>query len=113
MNQSRVVVKTTRKPKCMSPDTRTEPDLVDRVWDYLLRKLPELAQRECAIKDQLRDEFGGKGVYVRRREVASLMVDVRQEVGRLYNGRNATEVARTLGISRASVYRHLKQSGKR
>jgi len=29
----------------------------------------------------------------------------------LFNGRNAREVARKLGISRTSVYRYLKQPG--
>lgn len=111
MNQSRVVVKTTRKPKSMSPDTWTEPDLVDRVWDYLLRNLPEIKPRETAIKAELRAEFGGLLTYVRVRD--DRQPDVAESVGRLYNGRNATEVARVLGISRASVYRHVKQAGRR
>ncbi len=108
MNPPRVVVKSTRKPKSMSPDTWTEPDLVDRVWDYLLRNLPEIKPRETAIKAELRAEFGGQEVYVRKERAASISA----EIGKIYNGRNATEVARRLGISRVSVWRHLKQAGK-
>lgn len=110
MNDPRTV-KVGRKPKGMSPDTWTEPDLVDRVWDYLLRSLPELAPREAAIKAELRSEFGGLQTYVRVRDARP--PDVSEAVGRLYNGRNASEVARVLGISRASVYRHVKQAGRR
>ena len=53
-------------------------------------------------------EFAGEEVYIPKRNSK----DVAAEVLRLFNGRNATEVARRLGIHRATVYRYLKQPGK-
>lgn len=90
---------------------RAEPDLVDRIFDYVVALAPEIATRGVAIKQALRDEFAGERAYVRRRDKpGSQMVT---EVLRLFNGRNATEVARTLRISRRTVYRALKQPGTR
>jgi DNA invertase Pin-like site-specific DNA recombinase len=88
---------------------RAEPDLVDRIFEYLVEQLPEIAGRHLDIKRQIRAEFASQRGYVRRREPHQLQVDV----ARLFNGRNATEVARQLQISRATVYRLLKQPGRR
>lgn len=86
-----------------------EADFVDRVFAYILTMLPELAGREGDIKRSLREEFGGgTRVYVRRYPERER---VRLEVSRMFDGRNATQIARVLGISRATVYRHLKQRG--
>lgn len=94
----------------------TEPDLVDRLWEYVLELLPEEAKREIAahaveVKQLTRDRFGGiDKAYVRTGHEyrRSQMVD---QVLAMFNGRNATEVARRLQISRATVYRILKQPG--
>lgn len=84
-----------------------DPDLVDRIFDYVLVMLPEIAERAAEVKDAVREEFRHERVYIRG--------DKRQALARrvlaLFNGRNASEVARALNISRASVYRHLKQPG--
>ena len=86
-----------------------EPDLVDRIFEYVLTVLPELAQ-EPAMLDQaktaVREEFAGARIYVRKSEP-----DLAGRILALYNGRNASQVARELGISRATVYRKLKQPG--
>lgn len=89
-----------------------EPDLVDRIFDYLLAEFPQLAGPEFVdAKQAVRDEFRGARAYVRhdRREVAQ---GTARKVLALFNGRNATEVARSLQISRATVYRALKQAGQ-
>lgn len=88
-----------------------EPDLVDRIFDYLLSEFPQLAGdvgRVQRAQSAVRAEFAGEEVYIQKRSSH----DIAEEVLRLFNGRNATEVARRLGIHRATVYRYLKQPGK-
>lgn len=84
-----------------------DPDLVDRIFDYVVELIPALAGREHEIKDALRDEFKGERVFIRSEQRAR----VARQVLSMFNGRNATEVARKLDISRASVYRYIKQAG--
>lgn len=87
-----------------------DPDLVDRIFDYVCAMLPELAERQFEIKQAVRAEFAGERVYVRS-SGAQDPHPLAVEVLRIFNGRNATEVARRLQIGRATVYRVLKQSG--
>ena len=88
-----------------------DPDLVDRIFDYIVQLLPELAGRHLDVKRAIRDEFASERVYVRRRSIGDAPL-LAAEVARMFNGRNATEVARELRISRATVYRLLKQPGR-
>lgn len=89
------------------------PDLVDRILDYVCALVPEMASpdRRADAEQAVREHFGGTETYVRsaaeirRKQTA-------QQVLQLFNGRNATEVARQLGISRATVYRCVKQPGQ-
>jgi GrpB-like predicted nucleotidyltransferase (UPF0157 family) len=96
-----------KKPTHASPTpqldalVRAEPDLVDRIFDYLLELLPEIAERHLEVKRQIREEFATERVYIRRRS-GNGDNPLAQEVARLFNGRNASEVARQLHIGRAS-----------
>lgn len=105
-----------------------DPDLVDRIFDYILsepemaRAVQVIAQKNKAgsvgtkvgkatvqqIKDAVRKEFAGEFCYIPSRTPTDRQRLV-ADVLRLFNGRNATEVARRLRISRASVYRYIKQ----
>jgi Mor family transcriptional regulator len=95
-----------------------EPDLVDRIFDYILsdpvlaRAIEQgaLAQKNTVpkLKAAVRAEFKGEECYIAGRP-ASARQELVAKVLSLFNGRNATEVARTLRISRATVYRCLKQ----
>lgn len=88
-----------------------EPDLVDRIFDYLLAEFPALSADGSSLRNAraaVRAEFGGEEVYIPKKNNHELAGDVL----RLFNGRNADEVARRLGISRRTVYRYLKQPGK-
>lgn len=87
-----------------------DPDLVDRIFDYVVNLLPELAPRQAEIKHAVREEFAGERAYVRRRGTDEKH-DLAVEVLRLFNGRNAHEVGRQLQISRSHVYRLRKQLG--
>jgi len=87
-----------------------DPDLVDRMFDYILDQFPEMASRVPALKAEVRAEFGGEGQYIAKRPMTERQKRV-SAVLRLFNGRNASEVARVLNIGRATVYRILKQAG--
>lgn len=99
----------TRQPDAFNALLQADPDFVDRVFDYLLAEFPQIAGPKFGdVKRALRDELGGERVYVPTRSAAERQQLARQVLS-LFNGRNATEVARRLSISRATVYRLLKQ----
>lgn len=89
-----------------------DPDLVDRIFEFIVEHVPELRGGIGEpIKARMRAEFGGHKVYIPK--VGATERQARDAaVRRLFNGRNATEIARVLGVSRATVYRCLKQSGE-
>lgn len=94
----------------VSAEIFDNPDLVDAIFKYLVEEFPHLATRLGTLQDEVRDEFKGIEIYVARRSPMrrrQLTVDVL----RLFDGRNASEVARKLGIGRTTVYRIIKQSG--
>lgn len=92
-------------------DAHADPDLIDRIFDYIVAQIPEIAGRHRDIKRAIRAEFAKQRGYVRQRSIDEVH-PLALEVARLFNGRNATEVARELQISRATVYRLLKQPGR-
>lgn len=104
-----------QKPPALKDLIRAEPDLVDRIFDYLLAEFPQIAgqppEKIAATKTAVRAEFKGETCYLAERPATVRQQTVAQVLA-LFNGRNATEVARRLQISRATVYRVLKQPGK-
>jgi Mor family transcriptional regulator len=64
------------------------------------------------MKRAAREEFKGAVFYIPTRSPSERQLLVAEAL-RLFNGRNATEVARRLRISRATVYRWVKQPGRR
>lgn len=101
--------------------TQSAPDLVDRIFEYIFSDpaLAEAVQRHSQtadsnvskLKDAVRAEFKGEKCYIAARPATAQQQTV-AEVLALFNGRNATEVARRLGISRPTVYRYIKQARK-
>jgi Mor family transcriptional regulator len=100
---------------------QAEPDLVDRIFEYIFQD-PALAQAIqqqagegkdpiASLKTAVRSEFKGEECYIAGRPATQRQETV-SKVLALFNGRNATEVARKLQISRASVYRTIKQAGR-
>lgn len=92
-----------------------DPDLVDRIFEYLLAEIPDFAAhlepaKVLDLKVAVRAEFAGDRQRISPRTPAGRQATA-QRVLSLFNGRNASEVARRVGISRASVYRYLKQAG--
>jgi DNA invertase Pin-like site-specific DNA recombinase len=88
---------------------------VDRIFEFL-REDPRLTVLEPQALQQLkaavRAEFRGEECYIASRP-ASARQELVSQVLSMFNGRNATEVARALSIGRATVYRVLKQSSRR
>ena len=100
----------TKKPHVLSEKFR-EPDLVDRIFDYIVEQLPELSERADEVKEAVREEFAGIETYIqKRRDVTRQKLAI--QVLSLFNGRNVSEVARKTGTSRATVYRLLRQAGE-
>lgn len=98
-------------PKELQALLAAEPDLVDRIFDYLLAEFPQLAgdpQRVAQAQAAVRAEFAGERVYIKKRARNELDAGMLQ----LFHGHNLGEAARRLGVSRSTVYRHLKKRGK-
>lgn len=99
---------------------QADPDLVDRIFDYifqdpaLAKALNAQAEQGSATVDKLkiavRSEFKGEECYIAGRPATQRQETV-SKVLALFNGRNASEIARKLNISRRTVYRILKQPG--
>ena len=79
---------------------------------YVCRELPSLTpERAKDVEDAIRGEYGGERVYIATGSAIHRRLRTARRVLQLFNGRNATEVARELSISKATVYRVLKQPG--
>jgi DNA invertase Pin-like site-specific DNA recombinase len=95
-------------------DRLADPDFVDRVWDYLLANFPQLKEvsqeRVHDVKQQIRRGERGERPYITPASPSAREMEAKK-ILRLFNTMNATEVARVVGCSRATVYRVLKQSG--
>jgi Mor family transcriptional regulator len=110
----------TSAPPKLQDLIQEKPDLVDRIFEYILadpvlaqamQSLPDVAtQRVDEIKSAVRSEFRGEECYIAGRPASARQQMVSQILA-LFNGRNASEVARKLHISRATVYRAIKQPG--
>lgn len=88
---------------------------MDRIFDFLAEINPTMfgaGADVASARRAVRDEFGGTQSYVRSPKTERA-AETAAAVLAHFNGRNATEVARRLGISRATVYRCIKQAGGR
>lgn len=111
----------TKKDATIDALIQTEPDLVDRIFDYILSdpvlanaiEQGALAQKNTVpkLKAAVRAEFRGEECYIAGRPASARQETVAMVLA-IFNGRNASEVARRLGISRATVYRVIKQPGQ-
>lgn len=107
----------TNQPHELNKLIQAEPDLVDRIFDYIFSD-PALAEAVAALsggkvdklKSMVRAEFRGEECYIAGRPATARQEQVAQILA-LFNGRNAREVARRLQISRMTVYRAIKQPG--
>ena len=105
---------TNTKPPKLAALIAAEPDLVDRIFEYIfsdpvLRNAIDKSS-VTSIKAAVRAEFKGEECYIASRPATARQETVAQ-VLKLFDGRNASEVARRLQISRATVYRVIKQPG--
>jgi DNA invertase Pin-like site-specific DNA recombinase len=89
-----------------------DSDLVEMVVGFIIEMCPELHARQEQLKAEIRTEFSGLITYIPRRSIEQRRRTAEQ-VLTMFNGRNATEVARKLGVGRATVYRIIKQAGGR
>lgn len=87
-----VIAKVTAEVVADSPH-EIGPQIAIRVGQWMRTNMPGTA-----------GYIGGQSAAARRAR--------HDQVRRMFNGRNATEIARKIGISRATVYRILKTSGE-
>jgi len=72
---------------------------------------PEISRQiALLIEERLRTEMAGDRGYISSASTTS-REEKRAKVRKMFNGRNATEIARELSIGRATVYRILKRPG--
>lgn len=82
---------------------------MQRLIAYVARELPTLTPEKAdAIENAIRREYGGEEVYVARSSAHRRLLTARR-IHQLFNGHNAADVARELGISKTTVYRVLRQ----
>jgi Mor family transcriptional regulator len=98
------------RPTVVADEILGNPDLVDAIFAFIQAEFPDFAQRAAELKAEVRREFSGVEIYIPRRSQAA-REQLTKEVLSMFNGRNATEVARRLNIGRATVYRIIKQDG--
>jgi Mor family transcriptional regulator len=81
-----------------------ESAVLKAVEEALHRLLPALtASLTAEVERQLQAELAGTQTYHRKREPKD------EQIVEKFNGRNAAQVARELGVSRATVYRAVKR----
>lgn len=95
----------------MSDAILDNSDLVDRIFEFIVVEFPDMRDRAEELKQMARREFAGIETYIPRRSPAERDKIV-QDVLRMFDGRNAAEVGRRLQLSRATVYRIIKTSGR-
>ena len=88
----------TSTPQPSTTQATPEPDLVDRIFAYLEAELPQALRDVDHLKANIRAEFGGLDWYIPVKARGESR-QRQQEVLRLFNGRNAEEVARHLMLS--------------
>lgn len=110
------------EPHQLNKMIQADPDLVDRIFDYIFSD-PVLAEAVATLpggkgekveklKSMVRAEFKGEECYIAGMPATARQQRVSQILA-LFNGRNASEVARVLQIGRATVYRVIKQPAKK
>jgi DNA invertase Pin-like site-specific DNA recombinase len=99
---------TTAKPAAATATEQREADLVTAIFDVLTQTHPELQAIRQDGEQAVRQRLAGMRGTVTIRPDSDTTA---RRVLALFNGRNARTVARQLGISRATVYRLLKQPG--
>lgn len=83
-------------------------DFVCQLFNLLETMHPSVQGKRLDLEKAVRDHFKGQRYVASRPDPGTTAARVLA----MFNGHNARTVARTLGISRAHVYRILKQPGR-
>ena len=110
---------TTADPASTTPGLdsiiRRDPDIVDRMFDYLLSTMPDLRERAAELakaEHQLRSEFrASRGLHVRAPARDDERDEMRRQVLEFPPTTSAREVARRVGVSRSTVCRYRHDAG--
>lgn len=85
-----------------------EADLVTAIFDLLEEKSADIQGSRVQLESAVREHFSGMRGTITAKPDA---VTTAKRVLSMFNGRNTSEIARKLDISRQHVYRILKQPG--
>ncbi len=101
---SSVVTEALLKSPDLAREVRVDPELLEVVVQYVIATID-------AERPHVRAEFGGERGWIRKSSPVD-RAQLERDILTLFNGRNASEVARRLGIGRATVYRIIRQPGR-
>ena len=87
-------------------------DFVETLFDMLVAAGKISPAQALEAKPLVRSHFGCERYYVAANNPSADAKQRAHAVLSLFNGRNAREVARRLGIGKTTVYRIIKQSGR-
>jgi hypothetical protein len=93
-------------------DTR-EQDFVEGILDLVCAVRPMSAQERKAASQAVRAHYGAGRHYVAARGPEDDSEALARKVLSSFNGQGARATARKLGIGKTTVYRVIKQAGKR
>ena len=87
-------------------------DIAYEVASDMMKQWPADIRRQLAekIEERLRREMAGDRGYISSASTSSRK-EKHDRVRRMFNGKNAVEIARELKIGRATVYRIIKTPG--
>lgn len=88
-------------------------DFVETLFDMLVAAGKISQSQALEAKPFVRSHFGCERYYVAANRPGADAEQRARAVLSMFNGRNAREVARRLGIGKTTVYRIIKQSSRR
>lgn len=91
---------------------RADHDFVEGLLDLLCSVKPMTREERRAAGAAVRAHYGAGRYYVAAKGPDEDARELARKVLSNFNGRNAREVARKLGIGKTTVYRVIKQSGR-
>lgn len=88
-------------------------DFVECLLDLICTVKPMTPDERNAASKAVRRHYGAEKHYIAARGPDADSAALASEVLAHFNGRNAREVARKLNIGKTTVYRKIKQAGRR
>lgn len=83
-------------------------DIVDYMLNEIKRGIPEISEQVLSeIEEKTRHEWGGDEVYISKKTITT--AQKQKAVTEYLGGRPLRDIEKEHGVSRATLYRHLKK----